>query len=79
MSASYILKIGEILNVDFTKYIPDLHEDIPEEMVNEPEVTYERKIDPLQMVVSLDGTEDTLQKLLDRLTRVNRSLRIEAI
>lgn len=75
MNTSYILKIGEYINEDFSKLIPDLNDDLPKHAVHEPtDQPYKITKDPLDMMVRLDGSEETLNRVIDRLVRVNSSL-----
>ncbi|WP_373399725.1 hypothetical protein V8V91_08710 [Algoriphagus halophilus] len=76
MFTSYILKIGEELDIDFTQYIPDLNEDLADNIVSEPveKIEFKKSPEPLEMMVKLDGTEGTLHRVIDRLMRINEAI-----
>lgn len=72
MNTSYILKIGEVLNVDFSKFIPGLDGDMPHEYASDIAIpAYKKPAEPLEIVIRLDGTDRTLSELVQRLTRLN--------
>ena len=81
LPASYIFRIGEAIDVDFTEMIPGLKKELidlkkPAE-VNEPETVEEIQTpyQELDVHVHLDGTEGTLEKIIQKLIRVNDALK----
>lgn len=77
MKTTYILKIGELIGVDFTELIPSLKKEIlnTTEIQEEERPDYGIDIEPLSMMVTLDGTIGNLEKLFHRLTKINEALR----
>lgn len=76
MKTHYILKIGEVLNFDFAEVIPSLKREL-KEMPTARAVEEEADVenDELDVTIHLDGTDETLKKIIEKLTRVNEALR----
>jgi lambda repressor-like predicted transcriptional regulator len=79
MKLPYIIKIGKLLDVDFLELIPDLKKEY-EELQKFPDLHEDfevQAIEPIEMMISLDGTQETLTRLFRRLTAINNSLRLD--
>lgn len=77
MKTSYILKIGELIGVDFLELMPGLKKELltTSEVQEEVRPDYGLDIEPVSMMVTLDGSIGGLEKLIHRLTRINEALR----
>jgi len=77
MKTHYILKIGEEIGFDFSEVIPSLKKELKGTPIAKPQENKEELIEKeeLDVTIHLDGSEETLQKIFKKLTRVNDALR----
>lgn len=89
MPANYIYRIGEVIDVDFTQLIPGLNKELvdlkgkelssqkPAEYVAEAPAPYMlTQYEVLDINVHLDGTENTLERVFEKLRKVNQILKM---
>lgn len=72
MAVGYISQIGEIIGVDFSVIVPEMRS--KGEKKEGPQELEFLDSEELDVMVSLDGSEETLQKVISKLERINKSL-----